>query len=99
MPNCLIFTFFFAFCLFVCLFVCLLVCLFAIQGKFDLAESEVRTILKHDANSKEAEFILGRILEVKGLLKEAGKHFHKVLKKDYQHSGALAALERLSKKS
>lgn len=48
------------------------------QTKFDLAESEARTVLEHDSTNKEAEYVLGRILEVKGFLKEARKHFHQV---------------------
>ena len=59
----------------------------------------MQSILEHDPNSKEAEFILGRILEIKGLLRKARKYFEKVLKKDYKHSGAVAALQRLNKKS
>ena len=68
------------------------------QNKFYLAESEVRTVLKYDANSKEAEFLMGRILEMKGLFKEARKHYYRVLKKDHQHGEAMAALQRLSSK-
>lgn len=70
-----------------------------LQGKFDLAELEARIALEHDAYNKEAEFILGRILELKGLMKEARQHFHHVLKRDYQHSGAQAALKRLNKEA
>ena len=68
------------------------------QSKFDLAESEAHTVLEHDSSNKEAEYVLGRILEVKGLLIQARKHFHQVVKTDYQHSGAKAALQRLDKK-
>ncbi|XP_068685859.1 protein O-mannosyl-transferase TMTC4-like [Montipora foliosa] len=76
----------------------LLVQLYLLKNKFYLAESEVRTVLKYDANSKEAEFLMGRILELKGLFKEARKHYYRVLKKDHQHGEAMAALQRLSSK-
>ena len=69
------------------------------QGELDSAESEVRYILAHDVYSTDAEFVLGRILELKGSLKEARYYFHRVLKKDYRHSGARDALQRLDKKS
>ena len=59
----------------------------------------MRLALRHDANSKDGEFILGRILEIKGSLKGARKHFHKVLKMDHQHSGALSALQRINNKT
>lgn len=70
-----------------------------LQGNFDSAETEVRLALRHDANSKDGEFILGRILEIKGSLKEAREHYHKVLKMDYRHSGALSALQRINNKT
>lgn len=69
------------------------------QGELDSAESEVRYILAHDVYSKDAEYVLGRILELKGSLKEARHYFHEVLKKDYMHSGARESLQRLNKKS
>ena len=69
------------------------------QGELDSAESEVRYILAHDVYSKDAEYALGRILEVKGSLKEARHYFHQVLKKDYRHTGARDALQRLNKKA
>ena len=59
----------------------------------------MRLALRHDANSKDGEFILGRILEIKGSLKEAREHYHKVLKMDYRHSGALSALQRINNKT
>ena len=59
----------------------------------------MRLALRYDANSKDGEFILGRILEIKGSLKEAREHFHKVLKMDYRHSGALSALQRINNKT
>ena len=58
----------------------------------------MRLALRHDANSKDGEFI-GRILEIKGSLKEAREHYHKVLKMDYRHSGALSALQRINNKT
>ena len=69
------------------------------QGELDSAESEVRYILARDVYSTDAEYALGRILELKGSLKEASHYFHQVLKKDYRHSGARDALQRLIKKN
>lgn len=63
-----------------------------------MAELEVRALLKYNPESKEAEFVLGRILEVKGFLKEARQRFQQVLRKDSTHSGAIAGLQRLSTK-
>ena len=69
------------------------------QGELDSAESEVRYILAQDVYNTDAEFVLGRILELKGSLKEARYYFRQVLKKDNKHSGARDALQRLNKKS
>ena len=76
----------------------LLTTFISFQGELDSAEREVRYVLTHDVFNKEAEYILGRILELKGSLKEARHYFHQVLKKDYLHSGAKVALERLNSK-
>ena len=69
------------------------------QGELDSAESEVRYILAQDVYNTDAEFVLGRILELKGPLKEARYYFYQVLKKDNNHSGARDALQRLNRKS
>ena len=58
----------------------------------------MRYILARDVYSADAEFVLGRILELKSSLKEARYYFQQVLKKDNEHSGARDALQRLSKK-
>ncbi|KAL9965732.1 hypothetical protein ACROYT_G029574 [Oculina patagonica] len=77
----------------------LLVQIHLLKGELDSAESEVRYILAHDVYSKDAEYVLGRILELKGSLKEARHYYHEVLKKDYMHTGAREGLQRLNKKS
>ena len=59
----------------------------------------MRYILARDVYSADAEFVLGRILELKGSLKEARYYFKQVLKKDNKHSGSRDALQRLNKKS
>ncbi|XP_015748501.1 PREDICTED: transmembrane and TPR repeat-containing protein 4-like [Acropora digitifera] len=74
----------------------LLVQIYLLKNELDLAEAEVRSLLKYDPNSKDAEFLLARILEAKGLFKEARKYFHQVLRKDHQHIGAKTALQRLN---
>ena len=58
----------------------------------------MRYILARDVYSADAEFVLGRILELKGSLKEARYYFQQVLKKDNKHSGSRDALQRLNKK-
>ena len=70
----------------------------SLQGELDSAESEVRYILAQGVYSKDAEYVLGRILELKGSFKEARHYFHKVLKKDYRHTAAREGLQRLNKK-
>jgi len=77
----------------------LLVQIHLLKGELDSAESEVRYILAHDVYSTDAEFVLGRILELKGSLKEARYYFNQVLKKDHRHNGARDALQRLNTKS
>lgn len=68
------------------------------QGELDSAEKEVRFVLAHDEYNINAEYILGGILELKGLLKQARHYFLDVLKKDHLHKGAITALQRIAKK-
>ena len=67
------------------------------QGELYAVELEARALLTRDKYNEGAEFVLGKVLEQRGLLKEAKHLYKQILKKNHSHTGARMSLNGLVK--